>query len=98
MAVVGIVLLGCKEVKYREFRMNFSFISLETKEDRAREIDPKLLFPLKEWLYGFLPDHTFEWDIDESPPKVDGLAQRVLYIECVHLSSTIISNSSAINE
>ena len=81
-----------------KFKMNFSLISLETKEDHAREIDPKLLFPLKDWLYGFLPDHTFTWDIDESPPKVDDLAQRVLYIECVHLSNAIKRNSSTINE
>ena len=39
------------------------FIYLEeTKEDREKEIDPKLLFPLKEWLLSWLPGHSFEWD------------------------------------
>ena len=42
------------------------FVFLETKEDRERTIDPRLLFPLKEWLMGFLPGHTFTWDIEES--------------------------------
>ena len=42
-------------------------------------MDPKLLFPLKDWLYGFLPDHKFTWDIDESPPAIDHLAKRVLH-------------------
>ena len=55
------------------------FPFLETKEDRAREIDPKLIFPLKEWLYGFLPDHKFSWDIDESQPELKDFAHRVLY-------------------
>lgn len=35
---------------------------LASKEDKERKIDPKLLFPLKEWLMGFLPGHKFEWD------------------------------------
>ena len=25
-------------------------------------MDPKLLFPLKAWLRGFLPGHKFTWD------------------------------------
>ncbi|XP_001632376.2 sodium-coupled monocarboxylate transporter 1 [Nematostella vectensis] len=39
----------------------------ETKEDRARakQLDPKLLFPTKAWLLSFLPGHKFEWDIEE---------------------------------
>ncbi|XP_048584947.1 sodium-coupled monocarboxylate transporter 1-like [Nematostella vectensis] len=43
-----------------------SFIS-ETKIDRARaeELDPRLLFPTKAWLWSFLPGHKFEWDIEE---------------------------------
>lgn len=60
--------------------MIFLFLSSETKEDRAREIDPKLFFPLKDWLYGFLPDHSFSWDIDESEPEFKDFAKRVLYI------------------
>lgn len=55
------------------------FLLLETKEDRAREIDPKLLFPLKKWLYGFLPDHKFSWEIDESQPELKEFAHKVLY-------------------
>ena len=51
----------------------------ETKEDRAREIDPKLMFPLKEWLYGFLPDHSFSWGLDEDEAKLKDYAQRVMY-------------------
>lgn len=35
---------------------------LASKEDKERKIDPKLLFPVKEWFMGFLPGHTFEWD------------------------------------
>lgn len=35
---------------------------LETKEDRKRQISPKLFFPLKAWLYGFLPGHHFSWE------------------------------------
>ncbi|KAJ7384424.1 hypothetical protein OS493_021836 [Desmophyllum pertusum] len=36
--------------------------ALETEEDRLREVDPKLLFPIKAWLRGFLPGHTFTWE------------------------------------
>ncbi|XP_020607059.1 uncharacterized protein LOC110045769, partial [Orbicella faveolata] len=36
--------------------------ALETKDDRLKEVDPKLLFPLKAWLRGFLPGHKFTWD------------------------------------
>ncbi|KAJ7384422.1 hypothetical protein OS493_021834 [Desmophyllum pertusum] len=43
---------------------------LETKEDKERVIDPKLLFPLKEWLLSFLPGHTFKWDIEEEEEKM----------------------------
>ena len=50
---------------------------LETKSDRKKPVDPKLLFPLKEWFLGFLPGHEFSWDVDESAPKTDGLAERV---------------------
>ena len=53
--------------------------SSETKEDREREIDPKLMFPLKEWFYGFLPDHSFSWGLDEDESVVKDNAQRVLY-------------------
>ena len=35
---------------------------LASKEDKEREVDPKLLFPLKDWFKGFLPGHRFEWD------------------------------------
>lgn len=38
---------------------------LETKEDKEKEIDPKLLFPLKEWLWSFLPGHSFKWDFED---------------------------------
>jgi len=34
----------------------------ENKEDRIKEVDPKLLFPIKAWLLGFLPGHKFHWD------------------------------------
>lgn len=47
-----------------------SFI-LETKEDREREIDPKLLFPLKEWLWSFLPGHSFKWDFEDEEEEED---------------------------
>ena len=36
--------------------------NIETKEDRKRQISPKLFFPLKAWLYGFLPGHHFSWE------------------------------------
>ena len=42
---------------------------LEKKEDKEREIDPKLLFPLKEWLLSFLPGHTFKWDFVEEEER-----------------------------
>lgn len=38
---------------------------LETKEDKERVIDPKLLFPVKEWLLSWLPGHSFKWDFAE---------------------------------
>ena len=28
-------------------------------------IDPKLLFPVKEWLLSWLPGHSFKWDFEE---------------------------------
>ena len=47
-----------------------NLIFKETKADRAyaEELDPKLLFPTKEWLLSFLPGHDFEWDIEEEEP------------------------------
>ena len=44
--------------------INHSFCVLiqETKEDRHRRLNPKLLFPLKAWLRGFLPGHKFTWE------------------------------------
>ena len=48
----------------------FHFYLKETKEDKERVIDPKLLFPLKEWLLSFLPGHTFKWDIEEEEEKM----------------------------
>ena len=43
---------------------NSSFFE-ETKEDKQRVIDPKLLFPLKEWLLSWLPGRSFKWDFAE---------------------------------
>ncbi|XP_031566420.1 sodium-dependent multivitamin transporter-like [Actinia tenebrosa] len=42
----------------------------ETKADRAyaEELDPKLLFPTKDWLLSWLPGYDFEWDIEEEKP------------------------------
>ena len=37
----------------------------ETKEDKEKEIDPKLLFPLKEWLWSFLPGPSVKWDFED---------------------------------
>ena len=75
--IINFKLNCCKKIPYIGiFYATFPF--LETKEDRAREIDPKLLFPLKEWLRGFLPDHKFSWEIDESPPELKDFAHRVL--------------------
>ncbi|XP_068761400.1 sodium-coupled monocarboxylate transporter 1-like [Montipora capricornis] len=54
---------------------------LETKADRQKEIDPKLLFPAKEWLYGFLPGHSFTWDIDDDLTKVDGETKKESIVE-----------------
>ena len=42
-----------------------SSIFEETKEDKERVIDPKLLFPVKEWLLSWLPGHSFKWDFEE---------------------------------
>lgn len=34
-------------------------------------IDPKLLFPLKEWLLSWLPGHSFKWDfVEEEEAKL----------------------------
>lgn len=55
-------------------------LAFETKEDREREIDPKLMFPLKEWFYGFLPDHSFSWGLDEDESVVKDNTQREIVI------------------
>lgn len=55
-------------------------LAFETKEDRDREIDPKLMFPLKEWLYGFLPDHSFSWGLDEDEGVVKDYAHREIVL------------------
>lgn len=47
-----------------------SFV-LESKEDRQRYLDPKLLFPLKAWLQGFLPGHQFSWEEEDSKCSYD---------------------------
>lgn len=34
-------------------------------------IDPKLLFPVKEWLLSWLPGHSFKWDfVEEEEAKL----------------------------
>lgn len=49
----------------------FQFFLKETKEDRERVIDPKLLFPTKEWLMSWLPGHSFKWDfVEEEEAKL----------------------------
>lgn len=47
------------------------YFIIETKEDRHRQLNPKLLFPVKAWLRGFLPGHHFSWeeDYDETDVK-----------------------------
>ena len=52
----------CFFVKCTLFCFCFFFFLPASKEDKERKIDPKLLFPVKEWFLGFLPGHTFEWD------------------------------------
>ena len=44
-------------------------LAKERKEDRERMIVPKLLFPLKEWLWSFLPGHSFIWDFEEEEER-----------------------------
>ena len=46
-----------------------SFLFQANKEDKEREIDPKLLFPLKEWFLGFLPGRSFKWDFVEEEER-----------------------------
>ena len=47
-------------------------LNQETKEDRLKEVDPKLLFPFKAWLRGFLPGHKFNWDEEKDFAVEDG--------------------------
>ncbi len=42
----------------------------ETKQDRLKEVDPMLLFPVKAWLQGFLPGHKFTWE-EETDVKIE---------------------------
>ena len=38
-------------------------------------IDPKLLFPTKEWLMSWLPGHSFKWDfVEEEEAKLRAMA------------------------
>ncbi|XP_074638240.1 sodium-coupled monocarboxylate transporter 1-like [Acropora palmata] len=55
---------------------------LASKEDKERKIDPKLLFPLKEWLMGFLPGHKFEWDFvaDEEERLAKAKEQEIMQL------------------
>lgn len=52
------------------FSLAASF-ALETKKDRERELDPRLLFPVKAWLKGFLPGHKFRWEEEDTPCAYD---------------------------
>ena len=45
------------------------FFLQANKEDKEREIDPKLLFPVKEWFLGFLPGRSFKWDFLEEEER-----------------------------
>ena len=49
-------------ISLRKLIRVFLCLSQETKEDRLKKVDPKLLFPFKAWLRGFLPGHKFTWD------------------------------------
>jgi len=51
--------------------------ALETKDDRLKEVDPKLLFPLKAWLRGFLPGHKFTWDEENDLAVEDEMEMEV---------------------
>ena len=52
-------------------------LTKETKEDRLKEVDPKLLFPIKAWLRGFLPGHKFHWDEENDLAVEDELEMKV---------------------
>ena len=59
---------------WRSSHQHLCFIAA-SKEDKEKEVDPKLLFPWREWLRGFLPGHTFTWDIDENDPDPTELTE-----------------------
>ena len=48
--------------RYCIINHSFSVFIKETKEDRQKQLNPKLLFPMKAWLRGFLPGHQFHWE------------------------------------
>ena len=52
-------------------------LTQETKEDRLKEVDPKLLFPFKAWLSGFLPGHKFTWDEENDVAVEDEIEMEV---------------------
>lgn len=55
----------------------------ESKEDRQRHLDPKLLFPLKAWLQGFLPGHQFSWEEEDAKCLYDlEVVKRVNLTKC----------------
>lgn len=56
-----------RAIRYMKWASSLFFP--ESKEDKEREIDPKLLFPLKEWFMGFLPGHSFKWDFVEEEER-----------------------------
>lgn len=49
----------------------------ENKEDRLKEVDPKLLFPFKAWLRGFLPGHKFHWEEENDLAVQDEMEMEV---------------------
>ena len=43
-------------------------------------MNPKLLFPLKAWLRGFLPGHQFHWEEEDYCDETDTDSERVTLI------------------
>ena len=63
--------------------LSHSRLSTENEEDRerAKNLDPRLLFPTKAWVMGFLPGHKFDWDIEDELDEMtvdeqDGVVSR----------------------
>ena len=80
-----------KSISWLLLLLLFFFFFKESKKDRQRHLDPKLLFPVKAWLQGFLPGHQFSWEEEDSNYSYD------LKVKFIRINHSLSVNFNSMN-